>query len=49
MLTYSFKYTDVQLFNQLRYFAYLFDGEKAKQSASGSSDSGGHLVIHFSY
>jgi DNA polymerase alpha subunit A len=30
----------LQLFNQLRYFVYLFNGEKAKKSASGSSDIG---------
>ncbi|KAM6489911.1 hypothetical protein JOM56_014723 [Amanita muscaria] len=32
-----FEYTDMELFNQLRYFSYLFDGEKAIKSASGSS------------
>ncbi|KAK2465466.1 hypothetical protein APHAL10511_002358 [Amanita phalloides] len=34
--TVQFEYSDVQLFNQLRYFSYLFDGEKAKKSARGS-------------
>ena len=34
------QYTELQLFNQLRYFVYLFNGEKAKKSASGSSDKG---------
>ncbi|KAF8703965.1 hypothetical protein AX14_014078 [Amanita brunnescens Koide BX004] len=34
----QFEYTELQLFNQLRYFVYLFNGEKAKKSASGSSN-----------
>ncbi|PFH53233.1 hypothetical protein AMATHDRAFT_54925 [Amanita thiersii Skay4041] len=33
----AFEYTDLQLYNQLRYFAHLFDGDKAKTSAKGSS------------
>jgi DNA polymerase alpha subunit A len=47
--TVQLEYTDVQLFNQLRYFAYLFDGEKAKRSASGSSNLGGQLFVCFPY
>lgn len=35
-----FEYSDMELFNQLRYFSYLFDGEKAIKSASGSSHAG---------
>ncbi len=39
------QYTDLQLFNQLRYFAYLFNGEKANKSASGSTDLGESTFI----
>ncbi|KAF8624027.1 hypothetical protein AX17_007233 [Amanita inopinata Kibby_2008] len=35
----KFEYDDIYLFNQLRYFGYLFDGNKAKKSASGSTNS----------
>ncbi|KAJ2926264.1 hypothetical protein H1R20_g10824, partial [Candolleomyces eurysporus] len=33
----TFEYSDTQLYNQLRYFKYLFDGEKAMKGAKGSS------------
>ncbi len=39
------QYTDLQLFNQLQYFAYLFNGEKAKKSASGLTDLGRSTFI----
>ncbi|KAF9006961.1 hypothetical protein BDQ17DRAFT_1351161 [Cyathus striatus] len=35
--TVTFEYSDTDLYNQLRYFAYLFDGEKAIKSAKGST------------
>ncbi|KII85843.1 hypothetical protein PLICRDRAFT_298164 [Plicaturopsis crispa FD-325 SS-3] len=31
--TVAFEYSDAELYNQLRYFAYLFDAEKAKKNA----------------
>lgn len=34
------KYTDKQVYNQLRYYSYLFDAEKAKKAAAGSTTSG---------
>lgn len=34
------KYTDKKVYNQLRYYSYLFDGEKAKKAAAGSATSG---------
>jgi hypothetical protein len=43
------QYTDLQLFNQLRYFAYLFNGEKAKKSASGSTDLGNSILYPTRY
>ncbi|KAF9266691.1 DNA polymerase alpha catalytic subunit [Marasmius fiardii PR-910] len=32
----TFEYSDEKLYNQLRYYAYLFDGERAIKNASGS-------------
>jgi DNA polymerase alpha subunit A len=32
----GFEYTDVELYNQLRYYAMLFDSEKVKKAAIGS-------------
>ncbi|TFK39510.1 DNA polymerase alpha catalytic subunit [Crucibulum laeve] len=37
--TVAFEYSDTQLYNQLRYFSFLFDDEKAVKAAQGS----GHL------
>lgn len=38
--TARFEYSDVELYNQLRYFAMLFDPEKAQKAAMGSAHSG---------
>ncbi|KAI0692497.1 hypothetical protein BC835DRAFT_1407020 [Cytidiella melzeri] len=35
--TVAFEYTDAQLYDQLRYYLYLFDIEKAKKAAQGTS------------
>lgn len=32
-----FEYSDVELYNQLRYFAMLFDADKAQKAAIGSA------------
>jgi len=32
----SFEYSDIQLYNQLRYYAYLFDGEAAVRCSRGA-------------
>ena len=34
------EYSDVELYNQLRYFAMLFDGDKAKSAALGTARFG---------
>ena len=36
----SFKFSDLELCNQLRYFAFLFDGEKAIVSSKKSRNNG---------
>ncbi|KAJ7282017.1 DNA polymerase family B-domain-containing protein [Mycena rebaudengoi] len=33
----AFEYSDAQLYNQLRYYSYLFNGEKAAKAAVGST------------
>lgn len=38
--TVQFEYSDVELYNQLRYFAMLFDPEKAQKAATGSAHFG---------
>lgn len=41
----TFEYDDMQLYNQLRYFASLFDQEKVKKAAAGNSASG--MLLQF--
>lgn len=36
------QYSDAQLYSQLRYFASLFDAEKAVKGAKGTSQQGDH-------
>lgn len=38
--TIRFEYSDVELYNQLRYFAMLFDSEKVRKAAIGSASFG---------
>ncbi|KAF7983750.1 hypothetical protein HWV62_19727 [Athelia sp. TMB] len=35
----TFEYSDTELYNQLRYYASLFDGEKAMKATTGTSDA----------
>jgi DNA polymerase alpha subunit A len=35
-----FQYSDTQLYNQLRYYAYLFDGEAALRCSRGAEHEG---------
>ncbi|KAF5385769.1 hypothetical protein D9615_002206 [Tricholomella constricta] len=48
--TVSFEYTDAQLYNQLRYFSSLFDGQRAVGTVKGRSkteqDTISALVLH---
>ena len=40
-----FQYSDIQLYNQLRYYAYLFDGEAAVRCSRGADHEGWCLYI----
>ena len=42
-----FEYSDVELYNQLRYFAMLFDADKAKKAATGSARLGTRSLFPF--
>jgi len=35
--TVAFEYSDASLYNQLRYYSFLFDAEKAVKAATGTS------------
>jgi DNA polymerase alpha subunit A len=45
--TARFEYSDVELYNQLRYFAMLFDPDKAKKAATGSACFGTRSLFLF--
>ena len=45
----TFEYPDGQLYNQLRYYAYLFDAEKALKNAAGIKASGASCSSLMSY
>jgi len=38
LLSEPFQYSDTQLYNQLRYYAYLFDGEAAFRCSRGADE-----------
>ena len=40
-----FEYSDVELYNQLRYFAMLFDPDKASKAATGSAHFGTRFLV----
>lgn len=42
-----FEYSDIELYNQLQYFAMLFDPEKATKAALGSAHHGTCAVSLF--
>ena len=42
-----FEYSDVELYNQLRYFAMLFDPDKARKAAIGSAHLGTRVHLLF--
>ena len=39
------QYSDIQLYNQLRFYAYLFDGEAAVRCSRGAEHEGWSLYI----
>ncbi|KXN86712.1 DNA polymerase alpha catalytic subunit [Leucoagaricus sp. SymC.cos] len=41
----AFEYTDKQVYNQLRYYSYLFDGQKAIKAAKGSTTSDAVIAV----